>query len=124
MTDPTTEFFAELARRGYEPLLANVTGTLRFDLTQGQRTDHVFVTINKGNITVSDENAEADGVVRSERALSNALTSGAANAMVATLRGTVTLEGDLPLIVSFQRLFPGPSGSRKRKSIAASREGQ
>jgi hypothetical protein len=32
MTDSTAEFFQELGRRGYEPLLEKGTGTIRFDL--------------------------------------------------------------------------------------------
>jgi hypothetical protein len=35
MTDTTTEFSQELAAREHEPALANVTGTLRFDLGDG-----------------------------------------------------------------------------------------
>ena len=40
MTDATTEFFDDLGRRGHEPLLERVSGTLRFDLVRGERTDH------------------------------------------------------------------------------------
>jgi hypothetical protein len=40
---------------------------------------------------------------------------GKANAMAATLRGVIVPEGDLGLVISFQRLFPGPPASRKRR---------
>ena len=50
MTDATTEFFDKLARRGHEPLLKKVTGTMRFDLAQGTRTDHYFVAVKHGAV--------------------------------------------------------------------------
>ena len=49
MADATAEFFAELGRRGHEPLLASTSGTLRFDLAEGRRLEHWYVTIEKGN---------------------------------------------------------------------------
>jgi putative sterol carrier protein len=36
------------------------------------------------------------------------MVEGKVNAMAAVLRGEVSLEGDLGLVISFQRLFPGP----------------
>jgi hypothetical protein len=34
------EFFGGLAERGREPLLQHVSGTLRFDLADGERVEH------------------------------------------------------------------------------------
>jgi putative sterol carrier protein len=110
MTDATTQFFSQLAQRGSEPLLKNVTGTLRFDLAGGKRAEHWHVTIDKGAVAVSRENADADTVLRVDKALFDKFARGEANAMAAVLRGEVKGEGDLELPVRFQRLFPGPSG--------------
>jgi putative sterol carrier protein len=118
MTDATTAYFEALGRRGHEALLRKVTGTLRFDLAQGDHTDHVLVTVKRGAIAVSDEHAEADCVVRADRAVFDGIASGEANAMAALLRGTLAYQGDPQLLVLFQRLFPGPASSRDRGDAA------
>lgn len=112
MAGPTDEFFEELRRRGHEPLLAATTGTIRFDLghaTNGGESRSV--SIGRGDVRVSDEGddgAAADCVVRTDRALFDAIASGRANAMAAMLRGALSVDGDVELLVLFQRLFPGP----------------
>jgi putative sterol carrier protein len=122
MTDATEEFFDQLRGRGHEPLLENARGTLRFDLGNGKRTDHWLVAIMKGDITASRERAEADCVVRMDRALFDGIASGKQNAMAAVLRGAVAVDGDLELLRLFQRLFPGPGSSREtRRPVSPSR---
>src|SRR6478736_3490154 len=118
MPDATTDFFTVLARQGREPLLGKVTGTIRFDLQQDEHTDHVFVTIRKGKITVSDANNTADCIVRTDRELFSSIASGRANAMASALRGTLLFEGNSHLLVSFQRLFPGPSDGTDQKELS------
>jgi hypothetical protein len=118
MTDATTEFFDDLGRRGHEPLLERVSGTLRFDLVRGERTDHRFVAVTKGDVVVSDEYAEADFVVRADRAVFDGIAKGETNAMAATLRGALAFQGDPQLFVRFQRLFPGPPKSHDREGGA------
>jgi putative sterol carrier protein len=109
--DATAEFFNDLGQREHEPLLEKVTGTLRFDLEQGERTDHCFVAVNKGDVVVSDTNADADLVVRAGRTVFDGIVSGKTNAMSATLRGELAFQGDPQLFLRFQRLFPGPPNS-------------
>ncbi|MCZ7526358.1 MAG: SCP2 sterol-binding domain-containing protein [Acidimicrobiia bacterium] len=113
-TSAARAFFEELAHRGHEPLLRRLSGTIRFDLTGGRRTEHWYVTVRKGDVAVSRQDAEADAILRTDRALFDDLATGRANAMAATLRGAMQPEGDVGLIVSFQRLFPGPArGARE-----------
>lgn len=107
MPDATDEFFEELGRRGHEPLLKKATGTVRFDLLDGGRTDRWRVAIKKGDVSVSRANGQADCVVRTDRATFAGIVAGEVNPMAAVLRGTVGVEGDPELIVLFQRLFPG-----------------
>ena len=66
MADATGDFFAELGRRGHEPLLQKLTGTFRFDVTGG-RDEHWFVDVSKGDVTVSRRNDKADCSVRSDQ---------------------------------------------------------
>jgi putative sterol carrier protein len=112
--DTVGDFFAGLAERGREPLLQNVSGTLRFDLVDGERVEHWYLAVKNAGVAVSHEDAEADAVVRTDRALFEGMTTGRVNAMAAALRGALALRGNLALFVSFQRLFPGPDAARAK----------
>jgi len=110
--DPTALFFRELAARGHEPILGRASGTIRFDLADGDRVERWFVTVKKGDITVSHKNSRADAVAHVEKALFDQIAAGTENAMAALLRGAFRPEGDLALLLCFQRVLPGPP-SRK-----------
>ncbi|GHJ42667.1 hypothetical protein Cs7R123_00090 [Catellatospora sp. TT07R-123] len=124
MTDPTEQFFTELAARGSHPLLETTTGTIRFDLTGTGRTEHWYTSIDRGRVDVTRGTHHADCVVRVERAIFDGIVTGHVNTMAASLRGQVEVEGELQLVVMLQRLFPGrppqpdqqpaPTGSRRR----------
>jgi putative sterol carrier protein len=113
MTDATAEFFNEIEARGHHPALEKAKGTLRFDLTEdGKRAAHWLVAIDKGDVAVLRKNAEADCVVRADKALFDGMARGEVHPVTAILRGSVGAEGDLGLFVVFQRLFPGaPKGA-------------
>jgi putative sterol carrier protein len=113
MTDATTEFFEELDAAGHNPVLEKAKGTLRFDVTDGKRTARWVVAIDKGDVAVSRRNAKADCVVKMDKALFDDLATGRANPLAALLRGEVIASGDVGLLASFQRAFPGPP---RRKS--------
>ena len=119
--DAVAEFFGELGTRGHEPLLAKGNGTLRFDLTDGKRMERWHVTVKKGDIAVSRRNAQADCVVRGDRATFEAVFSGELNALAAMLRGAVEVEGTVELLVLFQRLLPAPPRSRRRHTAGYAR---
>src|SRR5215204_6005503 len=119
MTDATANFFDELGRRKHEPLLAQVTGTVRFDLKKGNRTEHFFVAIKKGDVTISSANEDADCVVRADRAMFDGFATGESNAMTAFLRREITFEGDPQLLVQFQRIFQGPQSSLGKSAAGA-----
>ena len=108
MRTPTDAFFGDLAARGREPLVRSVSGTLRFDLVDGDGVEHWHITMRDGDVEVSHKNASADAVVRLDRHAFDGMVSGTVNAMAATLRGELTAEGDLGLVMLFQRLFPSP----------------
>ena len=112
MSDDVVEFFEELGRRGHEPLLAKVTGRVRFDLVDGGRTDRWLVAVDKGDVTVGHEGRQADCSIRAERALFERLCRGEENAMAAVLRGALVCTGDVELLYAIQRIFPGPPRER------------
>ena len=107
MPDAIAAFFAELGTRMHEPLLRRATGTFRFEVT-GKRPEHWFVEVQKGDVTVSHSDAQASCTVRADRRVFDDIMSGRANALAASLRGAVEIEGDVGLLATFQRLLPGP----------------
>ena len=110
--DPTAAFFTDLASRGHEPLLERASGSIRFDIAEGRGVDHWFVRIRKGDVSVANKDAKADVIVQVDKAFFDRLTQGRENAMAASLRGVLTVKGDLSLVILFQRIFPGPPRSR------------
>jgi putative sterol carrier protein len=116
MTSSTEEFFDELVRRGHEPRLEKVSGTVRFDLENGNGVERWRVTVDKGDIAVSRKNGKADAVLRTDKALFDRILTGEVNAMAATLRGLLTIEGDRELLVLIQRLFARTPTTREPRS--------
>jgi putative sterol carrier protein len=113
MADATTNFFQSLAAGAPHPELDKAKGTLRFDLTDGGKRARWLVELDHGNVAVSRRNAKADCVLRAEKAVFDRIASGEQNALAATLRGTVEIEGDAGLLLPFQRLFPDPPRSKQ-----------
>jgi putative sterol carrier protein len=111
MAEPTRQFFEGLAAKGHEPLLESFSGTLRFDLRDGERTEHWFVVLKKGDVDVSHRDGDADLALSTDLATFDAIVAGKMNAMAALLRGVVTLRGKPVLLLAFQRLFRGSVGA-------------
>lgn len=108
MPTAAEDFFADLGRRGYEPLLKRVDGRLRFDVGTSHRTKRWLVSIDHGDLAVSHENRPADCAVQVDSATLEDIITGKDNAIAATLRGAVIFEGNVELLLLFQRLLPGP----------------
>ena len=120
--DTVEQFFAEVKGREHEPFLRRISGTVRYDLTNGPANgatangaDQWTVTIAKGDLSVAHRNAKADTVVRTDRKLFERFVTGRANAMASMLRGLVFVEGDPELAVLSARLFAtaGMRGGRR-----------
>ncbi|WP_229403181.1 SCP2 sterol-binding domain-containing protein [Micromonospora okii] len=111
MLDATARFFEDLDRRGYEPLLARTSGTIRFDLNEGPRTTHWLLTVDRGRLRSSQEDREADVVVGTSPALFEGLVTGREHGIAALLRGDMTMTGNARLVVQVERILPGPPES-------------
>jgi putative sterol carrier protein len=117
MSGATAAFFGKLADRGHEPLLEHTKGTLRVELADGKRVDRWLVEVDNGDVAVSRKNAaKADCTVRAKKELFDGIAGGELNAFAAVLRGALTIDGDVELLVRLQRLFPGPPVRRARRS--------
>jgi hypothetical protein len=116
--DGIVRFFGELGRRGHEPLLAKVTGRVRFDLVEGGRTDRWLVAVDKGDTAVSHKGGPVECTIQADRALFERLCRGEENAIAAVLRGALVCSGDVELLFAIQRLFPGPRRDRNARSAS------
>ena len=87
---------------------------MRFDIADGKKTESWFVTIDKGDLTVSRSGGAANSTLVASKALFERLASGKASAVAEVLRGTLTIEGDWRLLVLFRRILPGPSKPSRR----------
>ena len=107
--DRTARFFEQLESSGHHPALEKSSGTLRFDLTEdGKRIGRWLIEIDKGDVVVSHKNAKADCVVRADKKVFDRMVSGRVNPIAAFLRAEMAAEGDVALMASFVRIFPGP----------------
>ncbi len=111
----TDSFFVALQAQGDHPALHGVSGILRFDLTSGAKVQRWYVTVSDGDVTVSRRGGNADTVVRLDQGLFDKIVRGTENAFASQLRGVVAVEGDLHLMMVFQKVFPGPPSSTGRR---------
>jgi hypothetical protein len=119
--DPISQFFAILAAPGHLATFEGESATVRFDLTDGQKTERWHMTVADGDVSVSRENAAADAIVRTPRPVFEAIVTGRRNAQAAMLRGLLTCEGSMAALIMFQRCLPGPPGSTGRVAPISSR---
>ena len=106
--DAATRFFEELGRRGNEPLLHKVAGRIRFEIVDGESADSWLLVIDKGQLTVTHEQASADCTIRGDRSTFDQLAAGRQNVNAALVRGALACRGNLELFFAIQRLFPNP----------------
>jgi hypothetical protein len=109
MSDPIEDFFSGLAKRGYEPLLQHVVGSIRFDLENGDETDHWWVGLDRGKITVLHEDRVAKSIARQDRATMVEMVLGRRNPMTTFLQGDSGYSGEGEPLVVFTRMFPDRS---------------
>jgi putative sterol carrier protein len=113
MTDTISDFFQKLGERGHQPLLGHMGGAVRFDVRGDDgEVDQWVVAVDRGAVTVSQGNTDADCIIGADRALFERLINGEENAMAAVLRGALRCSGDVEMLLTIQRIFPGPSDQR------------
>lgn len=107
----TAAFLDDMRRRGYDARLRKLTGTAELEVVDADGVERWLLRFEQGRLSVSpaEPGADADAVLRVERAPLERIVAGRMNLMAAVLRGAVQIEGDVRLLVLLQRLFPRPS---------------
>ena len=106
MTDTTQTFFEHLARRGHEPLLHSISGTVRWDIAD---EGSWFVVVKNGSLSVDRDMASADCMFACSREDFDRMVVGKQNPMTLYMQGKMKITGDARLAQAFQRLFPDES---------------
>ena len=106
MSDTTQAFFERLAKRGYEPLLHSVSGTIKSDI---EGAGSWCVVVNNGSLTVSRDTAEADCVIACHQEDFERMVVGKQNPTTLFMQGKMQVTGNIVLAQMFQRLFPDES---------------
>jgi hypothetical protein len=113
VNEATERLFAWLDGRGHEPLLEHLDGTVRFEISDGERTDEWSVRSQRGDIRVFRERVDADCVVRSTRVLFEDLAD-RSEVITAMLRGELVLDGNPEKLVLVQRIFKAAAEGARR----------
>ncbi|MER7334169.1 MULTISPECIES: SCP2 sterol-binding domain-containing protein [unclassified Micromonospora] len=112
MANATQTFFRSLARRGHDRRLTAIDeGSVRFDISRDGRVDHWLVSVDRGDITVSEQATGGDAVVQADGAVFDRIASGEAYFLTTVLRGEATVAGSPRLFATLRRLFPPPPRS-------------
>ena len=112
MSDLTQAFFERLAKRGYEPLLHSISGTIQSDI---DGAGSWFVDVNNGSMKVSRETSGADCVIACSREDFERMVVGKQNPTTLFMQGRMKITGNVVLAQMFQRLLPdeGLSGAKQ-----------
>ena len=106
MVDTSEAFFTGLSKRGYVPLLHNVTGTIRWDIGD---EGSWLVRVKNGTVSVSRDTGSADSVCACSREDFDRMVVGKQNPTTLFLQGRLKITGNAGLAQKFLRLFPDES---------------
>src|SRR4051794_3901939 len=94
-----TNFFSGAETEGPNPLLHKATGTIRFDVADGDDVETWVMNVDRGTVTVSRDEIDATCRVQLTKKLFEQLAAGRTNAMAAMIRGEIAYEGDTTLLL-------------------------
>ncbi|WP_262283606.1 SCP2 sterol-binding domain-containing protein [Micromonospora sp. MA102] len=117
MSASAAEYLARHVAGQHPDLPETTGGTVRLDLREGARTEHWYVTIDRQEVRVARLADDADLVVRADREVFDRIAAGRLHVAAALLRNDLTAQGDLRLLLSLRRLFPGPPDARHPREL-------
>jgi len=119
--DQIDQFFASLAEPGRISTFEGESASLRFDVGSGETLTRWRVQVTDGAVAFAKANSPADAVIKIARPPMEAMVTGRLNAQAAFLRGLLTCEGSMAVLIMFQRCLPGPPGSVGRAAPISSK---
>ncbi|MGC5029080.1 SCP2 sterol-binding domain-containing protein [Micromonospora sp. DT229] len=123
MDEAIEQFFASLPARAPREMRSSIVGTLRIDLSDGDRTEHWVVRMRPGAIEVDRGPAEAESIWYCSVDLFHRLVTGRAEAMATLFRNESTFSGRVVLFLVLRRLFPPVPGTKDPRTRAREQAG-
>jgi putative sterol carrier protein len=114
-------FFEQVGKQGHVPLLEHASGTVLVEISDGGPTEQWYVTIHRGDVSVSRKGAAPDCTIRTDGATFDAVITGKVSPMPALLRGLLEVEGRINLLVALQALFQPSAGGAKEPAAGYAR---
>jgi putative sterol carrier protein len=115
MADELEEFTEQLGYRGHLKLLERQSGAVLIELEDDGRTERWYVNVKRGDVSLSKSLPEGvsapDCVLRTKASTFKAVRTGELNLMAAVLRGLLSIEGNVALVVALQGLFRPSAGA-------------
>jgi hypothetical protein len=115
----TWSFFADVNSDSARRVPPGSNGTLRFDVRDGDRTERWLLRFQDGQVRADLSDEAADCVVTVARQLFERILGGEEGLEPAFVRHAFTVEGLLPLLLSFRWLLPDMTGARRPAELAA-----
>ena len=103
-------FFEEVGREGHVRLLEHSSGTILIELKDEGSTERWYVTIHRGDVSVSRKGVAPDCTMRTDGKTFDAIIAGKMNTLPALLRGLAEVEGRVGLLVAMQALYQPSAG--------------
>ncbi|MEU6022288.1 SCP2 sterol-binding domain-containing protein [Micromonospora sp. NPDC048871] len=123
MDEAIEQFFASLPARGPQEMRSSLAGTLRIDLSDGERTEHWVLRLRPGVIEVERGPAEADSIWYCSVDLFDRLVTGRAEPLAALFRNECSFSGRVPMFLILRRLFPSAPGVQDPRTRAREQAG-
>jgi putative sterol carrier protein len=121
MAEEMDEFLTELGGQTHVRLLERASGTVLIELEDDGQTERWYVNVKRGDVSLSrsmPRSASApDCVLRTKASTFKAIRTGQLNLMAAVLRGLLSIEGRVALVVALQGLFR-PSAGAAEQTVA------
>ncbi|KKK06870.1 SCP2 sterol-binding domain-containing protein [Micromonospora sp. HK10] len=118
MGDAAADYLNDRVAGRHPDLAEYIRGTLRLDLRDGGSTEHWHLTIDRQEVRVSRSFDVADLVIRADRGVFDRIAQGREHVAAALLRNDLTVEGNLELLMTLRRIFPGPADARHPRDVA------
>ncbi|MEH0825079.1 MULTISPECIES: SCP2 sterol-binding domain-containing protein [Micromonospora] len=107
---------------GRHPDLPETTsGTIRLDLRDGGCTEHWYLTIDRQDVRVDRLADDADLIVGANWEVFDRIAAGRLHPAAALLRNDLAARGELKLLMTLRRIFPGPPDARDPREVACER---